>query len=325
MRERNLVVTGAIGLTVMGAMLAAGLSAGRLAGAFGSESIEVEFANAAGLKTGDPVRISGIKVGKVDDIRLGRAVVIVKVQVDDAVALGGLTSAAIKVETVLGTEYVALQSAGPGRLDGERIPVTRTRTPFDLQQVLGGLTDRVNKIDTEQLAGAFEALSGTLDGAAPQVRAAVDGVTRLSTSLAARDVELRELLAQARTVTNVVADRSRVLVRLVDDAGTFLAMLERRQAAIESLVVASERLGVELTATARSTRGSLAPALKDLSKTIQVLRENKGDIEESVQLYAPLLRYYTTVLGSGRWFDAALFGLTPKVLPGSQPELKGNQ
>jgi phospholipid/cholesterol/gamma-HCH transport system substrate-binding protein len=52
-----------------------------------------------------------------------------------------------------------------------------------------------------------------------------------------------------------------------------------------------------------------------LSKTIAVLRANKGDLEESVQLYAPLLRYYTTVLGQGRWFDAALFGLTPKVLP----------
>jgi len=323
MRDRNLALTGAIGLTVMGAMLAVGLSAGRLAGVFGSESIEVEFANAAGLKSGDPVRVSGIKVGKVDEIRLGRAVVIVKVHVDDDVALGELTSAAIKIETVLGTEYVALQSAGSGRLDGKRIPVARTRTPFDLQQVLGGLAERVDDIDTEKLAGAFEALSGTLDSAAPQVRAAVVGVTRLSTTLAARDVELRELLARARTVTDVVSDRSRLLVRLVEDAGTFLAVLERRQAAIESLVLASERLGVELTATVRSTRGSLAPALEDLAKTVQVLRDNKGDIEESVQLYAPLLRYYTTVLGSGRWFDAALFGLTPKVFPGSQPELKG--
>lgn len=325
MRERNLALTGAVGLIVMGAMLAVGLSAGRLAGAFGSESIDVEFANAAGLKSGDPVRISGIKVGKVDEIRLGRAVVVVRIRVEDDVALGELTSAAIKVETVLGTEYVALESAGAGRLNGTRIPVARTRTPFDLQQVLGGLTERVDKIDTGQLAGAFQALSGTLDGAAPQVRAAVDGVTRLSSTLAARDVELRELLARARSVTDVVADRSRLLVQLVADAGTFLAMLERRQAAIESLVVASERLGAELTATVRSTRGSLAPALEDLAKTIQVLRENKGDIEESVQLYAPLLRYYTTVLGSGRWFDAALFGLTPKVFPGSQPGLKGNQ
>jgi phospholipid/cholesterol/gamma-HCH transport system substrate-binding protein len=78
-------------------------------------------------------------------------------------------------------------------------------------------------------------------------------------------------------------------------------------------------------ATARSTRADLAPALRALQTTIGTLRQNKGDLEESVQLYAPLLRYYTTVLGQGRWFDAALYGLTPKVLPGEQPGLEGGR
>lgn len=326
MRDRNLPLTGAIGLVALASMVAAGLSAGRLADLFGSREVSVEFAQAAGLKPGDPVRVSGVKVGSVGDISLDKRVVVVRLQVEDDVRLGDETRAELKIETLLGTEYVSLTSAGDGELSGEeRIPVERTRTPFDLQGVLGGLSERVGDIDTDQLADAFRALSGTLDQASPEVAAALDGLTRLSRAVSQRDEELRELLARANDVSGVLADRSEMLVQLVRDAGTFLAVLEQRKAAIENLLVQSRRLARELVATARSTRADLAPALRALQTTIGTLRQNKGDLEESLQLYAPLLRYYTTVLGQGRWFDAALYGLTPKVLPGEQPGLEGGR
>ena len=94
-----------------------------------------------------------------------------------------------------------------------------------------------------------------------------------------------------------------------------MSVLEQRRLAIERLLDATQRLAQEITATVRATREDLSPALQELQTTVATLRRNKGDLEESVRLYAPLLRYYTTVLGNGRWFDAALFGLTPQVVP----------
>lgn len=316
MRERKRVLSGAIGLTVVGGMLVAGLSVSQLAGLFGKADYEVEFAHAAGLKEGDPVRVSGVKVGSVERISLDGTVVAVRVQLDDDVRLGDRTTAALKVETLLGTEYVSLDSAGDDRLPaGGRVPVERTTTPFSLQEAVGGLAERVEAIDTARLAESFQVVSQALDAAGPELRPAVDGVARLSTSIASRDAQLRELLVHSREVTGVLADRSERLVQLVRDAGTFLAVLESRRQALETLLVSSEQLADELIATVQQTRGDLAPALESLQTTVATLRQNKGDLEESVRLYAPLLRYYTTVLGHGRWFDAALYGLTPQLLP----------
>lgn len=315
MRRRNQSLVGAIGILALASALVAGLSAGRIVSFVSTREVRVEFANSAGVKKGDAVRMAGVKIGKVGSIRLDGARVVIGLRVEKGVRLGRATTAAIKVETILGTEYIALESHGDGSLDGDRIPLARTRTPFDLQRVLGGLSEHVDGLDTARLAASFQALSTTLDAASPELKGALGGLSTLSTALASSDVELRQLLAHAKDVTGVVADRSQRLVKLVESAGVFLQMLEARRSVISSLIARSEQLGVELTRTARDTRGNLAPALKNLSKTVAVLRANKGDLEESVQLYAPLLRYYTTVLGQGRWFDAALFGLTPKVLP----------
>jgi len=315
-RERKRVLSGAVGLTVVGGMLLAGLSVNQLVGLLGKADYEVEFAHAAGLKEGDPVRVSGVKVGSVERIRLDGTVVAVTVQLDDDVRLGDSTTAALRVETLLGTEYVSLDSAGDDRLpEGGRVPVERTTTPFSLQEAVGGLAERVEAIDTARLAESFRVVSQALDAAGPELRPAVDGVARLSTSIASRDAQLRELLVHSREVTGVLADRSERLVQLVRDAGTFLAVLEARRQALETLLVSSQQLADELIATVQQTRGDLAPALESLQTTVATLRQNKGDLEESMRLYAPLLRYYTTVLGHGRWFDAGLFGLTPQLLP----------
>jgi len=314
-RGRNVPLVGAIGILILALMVGAGLSAGRIHGLFGQREIVVELAHAAGLKPGDPVRMSGVKVGTVKELELTDSVVAVTLEVDDSVQLGSETRASLKVETLLGTEYIALTSEGAGALDDGRVPVERTEVPFDLQAVLGGLTERLEDIDTDGLATSFRAITEVLDGASPQAREALDGVASLSRVVSQRDQELQNLVRKSASITGILADRSQTISALVRDAGAFLAVLEQRRLVIERLLDAAQRLARELVATVSSTRDDLGPALRELQTTVTTLRRNKGDLEESVRLYAPLLRYYTTVLGNGRWFDAALFGLTPQVFP----------
>ncbi len=320
MRTRNLPLLGAIGIVVLVLMVIAGLSAGRIHSLFGQKELVVELAHAAGLKPGDPVRMSGVKVGTVKKFELSGSVVEVVLEVNEDLQLGSETSAALKVETLLGSEYIALTSAGPGRLRKERIPVERTEVPFDLQAVLGGLTEKIQDIDTDAVAASFRAIAEVLDGASPQTRQALDGVASLSRVVSRRDKELQDLMRESASVTQVLADRSQTITVLVRDAGAFLAVLEQRRVVIERLLDAAQRLAEEIVSSVQATRKDLSPALRQLETTVVTLRQNKGDLQESVRLYAPLLRYYTTVLGNGRWFDAGLFGLTPQVFPDSPPQ-----
>ncbi|NED01552.1 MCE family protein, partial [Streptomyces sp. SID6648] len=72
-----------------------------------------DFSEAAGLDTGDEVRIAGVKVGRVTGVALDGAKVKVTFEVEDA-WVGDRTTAAIAIKTVLGDKYLALDPLGAG-------------------------------------------------------------------------------------------------------------------------------------------------------------------------------------------------------------------
>jgi len=129
-RERNPVVVGAVSLVVLAMVLVAALRADDLPVIGGGDTYHAMFTEAGGLKVNDEVRIAGVRVGKVDEIALAGDEVRVSFKVDDAADFGPDTRAAIKVKTILGSMFLALEPAGGGQLDeGATIPAARTSSP----------------------------------------------------------------------------------------------------------------------------------------------------------------------------------------------------
>ena len=92
------------------------------------------FSEAGGIKPGSTVRVSGLGVGRVSDVRLEGTKVRVGFTVRDSIDLGDRTEAAIKTETILGSKMLELTSRGDGRLTGT-IPLERTTSPYDLPDI----------------------------------------------------------------------------------------------------------------------------------------------------------------------------------------------
>src|SRR3954447_4630553 len=104
-RERNPVPIGAIGLFVILAMLLLAFNASRLPFLNGGSTYHAAFADAAGLKKGDDVRIAGVKVGSVTSVDLEGAKVRVGMRVDSGLHVGVDSRAEIKIKTLLGQKY----------------------------------------------------------------------------------------------------------------------------------------------------------------------------------------------------------------------------
>src|SRR5256712_8534965 len=69
--------------------------------------VQVEFANVQGLKEGDPVRVSGVKKGRVGPVRLERVGrVTVTLQLDPQVQPHKDATATVAAADFLGAEYV---------------------------------------------------------------------------------------------------------------------------------------------------------------------------------------------------------------------------
>jgi phospholipid/cholesterol/gamma-HCH transport system substrate-binding protein len=324
-RERNPIVIGAIGLAVIAALLFGAFNAADLPFIGGGTTYRAAFRDASGLVAGNEVRVAGVKVGTVKAIGLARdggtPYVRVDFRVDDgAVQLGTETQATIRIKTVLGLKYLALAPAGPGRLRaGGQIPLTRTASPLDVVQAVNGLADTLGQIDTTQLAQAFTVLSQTFADTPASVHTSLSGLSQLSQSIAARDTELRDLLAHARGVTGVLAARDDQFRKLVQDGNLLLAEVSKRRDAIHNLLVTTNELARQISGLVADNRAKIGPALTQLRQVVATLQRDRDNLERTVQAMAPFLKAFSNVLGNGRWFDSYLNGL----LQPYQPKLGG--
>lgn len=284
-----------------------------------------EFKEAAGLKAGNEVRIAGVKVGAVTDVRLDGSTVLVDFRTKDA-WVGNDTTASIQIKTLLGQKYLALDPRGTGvARPGSRIPLSHTHSPYDVIDAFSDAARSLEEVDTGQLAQSMQVLSQTFSGTPPQVRSSLDGVARLSDTLAKRDQELKKLFAAAKQTTGILANRNAEFERLLSSAGQLLAELNARQRAIGQLLSGTKIVAAELSALVHDNEQQIGPALTNLRKAVDLLNRNQQNVTKTLQLAAPFYGIYANVLGTGRWFDAVIVNLTPPglpVLPGHRPPIR---
>ncbi|MGX4708683.1 MCE family protein [Rhodococcus ruber] len=314
-RRRSPAVSGALGILVV---LLATLSAFFLdslpiigAGA----TYRAEFTEAAGLKPTNEVRIAGVKVGQVTAIELDGDRVLVSFKVKDA-WLGDDTSASIQIKTILGQKYLALEPRGTEVLDpDDRIPLSRTVAPYDVIEAFSSAATTLGEIDSEQLATSFDTLSEAFSETPDDIRASLDGVTRLSQTVASRDQELKRLLEATGRTSQILADRNAEFNRLISDGALLIAELNNRQQAISQLLTGTQRLSAELTGLVRDNEATIGPALDQLRGVVQILQDRNDDLDRAMKLYEPFVRLYSNVVGNGRWFDQVVVNLIPPGLP----------
>ncbi|WP_027500654.1 MCE family protein [Rhodococcus sp. UNC363MFTsu5.1] len=274
-----------------------------------------QFTEAAGLKPSNEVRIAGVKVGKVTAVELDGDKVEVAFKVKDA-WVGDQTTASIQIKTVLGQKYLALDPRGSDTLDPrDTIPLERTTSPYDVLDAFGDATTTLDAIDTPQLAQAMETLSDAFSGTPADIRASLDGVTRLSKTIGSRDDELRKLFTATADTSKVLADRNAEFTKLIGSAGLLLGELNSRQQAISQLLTGTQRLSQQLTGLVKENEEQIGPALEQLRGVVQILQDNNDNLDKAIKLYAPFTRLYANIVGNGRWFDQVVVNLTPPALP----------
>jgi phospholipid/cholesterol/gamma-HCH transport system substrate-binding protein len=309
-RERNKTVIGGVGLGLILLLLIGAFKTDSLPFIGGGTVYSADFTEAAGLQKMDEVRVAGVKVGKVVGIELDKDHVVVKMRVK-GVHLGRLTRASIKIKTVLGRKFVMLEPDGDGTLDASKpIPVERTTSPFDISPAFQQLAKTVGGIDTATLEKSFTTLADDFRGSPAEVRASLDGLSRLSRTIASRDSQLHTLLNRASGVTATLAARDQDLVAFLKDSDLVLKEVTARRQAIHTLLTTTTDLSDQLIALVRENRASLAPALKSLRGVVTVLKANQDNLDASIQRLAPFVRLFANNLGNGRWFDTYVYNLT---------------
>jgi len=236
--------------------------------------------------------------------------------------VGNETKAAIKIKTLLGDKFLALDPLGVQPQDpGTPIPLTRTTSPYDVTQAFNGLGQQVSQINTVQLGRSLQTLSEAFSGTPPYTRSALRGLASVSQAIASRDNQLTGLLRGAKNVTGALAGEDARFAKLLGDGNLLLAELRQRQAAIHALLTGTQALAVQLSGLVSDNQATLGPALQALDQVTTVLENNQANLKKALALAGPYYRLLGNALGNGRWFDTYLCGLVPKsyLPPGTGP------
>lgn len=306
-RERNPLPIGIAGLATVGVLAALAFN---LQDFSGGTTYSAAFSEAAGLKSGEEVRIAGVKVGKVESVGLEGDHV--KVRFTSGRSFGRDSRVEIKIKSLLGSHYIALTPKGTGRQSAhQEIPVTRTTAPYNVVPALQDASAQLGEIDTKQLAKSFDTLSATLDGSSENVRGTLAGLQKISRAVASRDDELSELLKHSNNVTKLLADRSGDLAVLVSDGGLLLQEINARRQAISQLLAGTVSLSQQITGTIDENRAKIGPTLKNLHRVENILNANQQNLDKSLKVMAPFAAGAADYTGTGRWFDVYLQNLIP--------------
>ncbi|ACU36104.1 MCE family protein [Actinosynnema pretiosum subsp. pretiosum] len=305
---RRPALIGAFGLValVVAVALALGLDAVPLTS---GTRYRAEFAEAAGLEPDDEVRVSGMKVGEVTRVELRGDRVLVEFRVRGP-AVGDRSTADIRIKTLLGQKFLALDSAGGDPLDPDTpIPLERTTSPYDVVDAFNGLAGTLGGLDAEQLAESFRVLSDSFRDTPEHVRGALDGLTSLSRTISTRDQELRTLLDGTEEVSGALAERADDVTAIVEDGNRLLAEINRRRAAISGLLDGARELSRQLSGLVADNDERLRPALEQVERVTDLLRREQAAFERGLSLAGPYYRLLSDATGTGPWVDTYVCGL----------------
>lgn len=275
------------------------------------QEYDVRLAHASGLRAGDEVRIAGIGVGKVESVRLAGTFAVATITTERAVRLTEDTRAAVKLSSLLGQRYLEVRPGDGPDLEGP-LPLANTEPAYTLDHLFVDGQDELAALDLEALGEAIDVLGKDLAGPSKEAGAALAGVTSLSRLVSSREEQLTRLLSSTRDVTDIIHSQQDDLLTLTEDADLVLAMVYQRREVIRRLLADTRVLVTEVSRLVERNKRHLRPMLSRMRTLLEVLERNKRELDESIELAAPMQRYYANASGDGPWVNVyAPFFLLP--------------
>ena len=258
--------------------------------------ITAYFTETVGVYTGSDVKVLGVRVGTVDEVRPAGTQVRVQLTVDAGVRIPKDVKAVIMAPSLVSDRFVQLAPAytdGPQLAQDATIREDSTATPVELDQLYGSLnqlasalgpnganadgalSDLVktgaavldgNGAKLHDMIKQLGAAAGTLSGSKDDFTGTVDSLQKFTTTLAASDDQVRD-------VTDRLGQVSAFLAEDRDDLGAALNQLATALAQVKQFI--------------QDNRARLASNVDKLSQISQVLVKERASLDEALKV-APL-------------------------------------
>ncbi|MET8777896.1 MCE family protein [Nocardia sp. NPDC050713] len=268
------------------------------------KTIKAEFAQAAGLRPGATVDVSGIEVGQVRAVRLDGDKVVVDLRVRRDLRLGPNARAAIKMSTILGRLHIELTPGDGKGLPDNIIRLSNTSVPYNLGKVIQdpqykSSFERIERIDPDKLRQALDVFDQQM-GDSPQLTvAALDSIGALAKVINDRRDEVDLLLKSMDEVSQLVADNQNSVLLLLTRGEAIGNAVALRQDLLRQLLDNVAALSALLQEMGIENNDQLGPLIQNLNTMTEGLEKNRENLDRLYEIMPVAMRQFNNALGNG--------------------------
>jgi phospholipid/cholesterol/gamma-HCH transport system substrate-binding protein len=275
------------------------------------------FTDASSLKSGDSVRVAGVRVGTVNKVALQPDnKVIVGFDADRNIVLTSGTKAMVRYLNLVGDRYLELvDSPGSAKIQpaGSQIPVDRTEPALDLDLLLGGLKPVVQGLNPQDVNALTNSLIQILQGQDGNIDSLFSKTSSFTNSLADNGQTVQQLIDNLNTVVATISKDGNQFSGAVDKLEKLVTGLAADKDPIGEAITALDNGTASLTDLLNQARTPLAGTVDQLGRLAPLLDQDKELLDISIQK-APANYRKVVRLGSyGSWINQYLCGLSLRV------------
>ncbi|WP_353942318.1 MCE family protein [Streptomyces sp. HUAS MG91] len=253
-------------------------------------TITADMKDVLSLVPQSAVKVNDVAVGRVTDIELAGKdswTARVTMRINGGVKLPADAGARIEQSSLLGEKYVQLVEPdnGTGTLHaGDRIPVARTGRNTEVEEVFGALSLLLNGGGVNQLKTITQELNKAVGGRESDVRSTLRRVNTLVTDLDDHRGDITAALDGVNRLSATLAHRKEDVDTVLADLSPGLKTLEEQRGSLMTMLRSLDRLGDVATDTINRSQADMVADLKALAPTLKALADSGQDLPNSLQV-----------------------------------------
>jgi phospholipid/cholesterol/gamma-HCH transport system substrate-binding protein len=269
------VILVALGLTVTTAFIGRGEP----------RTYRAVFSRAVQLFPGGKVRVLGVDVGQITDVRVAGDGVEVDFRIDEEdTLLPADVQAAIVPMSLLGERYVQLFPAytgGPFLEEGATIPAERTAVPSEPDELLRSLQDYLGALDPATVSGFVQNTARLLEGNGEELNSLIGHASGVMETLAAKRGDLAQIVVEFDRLSRALATRQEGLAQLIQSYNTVARTLTGNRIALEGTITGLNDAASELASLLIAHRRPLHRDIRILTRTGRTIDRNVDALAET--------------------------------------------
>lgn len=303
---RNRWQVAGVAAFVVIALALTSLVAGTLTQGVGdSRTYQAIFRDATGLKKGDDVRISGVRVGEVTSVRLDHRLARVEFSVEDEQPVYVQTVAAVDFLNLLGQRYIALttEKRGDRLAPGSTIPLSRTRDGLDLTALFNAFRPLFEMIKPEDVNELAANIVQVLQGEGPTIRHLTAETARLTSTLVDRDEVIGRVIQNVSVVMETMADHRTQFRSLIRELGSLTGAIAHNRRQIGDTIDAVSLLVTRFASLVDAGMASINRDISSLAAWATAFARQTPGIAGALKNTQELLTGYIKSLGIGSYLN----------------------